>query len=1019
MDNLGSHLMYYRCDLEKTIGELEKEVSRYSERGDTANADRIASIVSRHSQALNSNVNVYRDNSGDTCKTYWLARASLLGGGGETLEDSKRFFQAGEVFYNEGKLPEALEQYQKSLEIRKRVVPNSLYVAYAYNNVGKVLADQGKFQQALECFGECLEFLNNLDPRCFAILESLNVELLRGYVVRTAKPGDVSLTSFYAISYADTRNRIGNVYQLQEKLNEALEQHQRSRAIQEFLDPKSMAVANSYQNIGNVYYSQGRLNEALIQYQESLAIKKCLASGSLSVADSYCCIGNVYQDQGKFSDALEQYLTGLDIQERLATNSLIVAKTCNNMGNVYSKQRKLSEALKYYRKSIDILKRLDPKGLSTAYSYMNIGNVYSIQGKLDDAMDQYLKGLPILKSLVPNSLSLATSYKSIGFVYAAQGNSIEALNWFKESYNIQKQKLNPKHPDLLFLENTLAKTALDLSEPDYYAFAVALTEKIIRNDPSYKYAYDTLGLARYKQGFLDKALTAFDRALACDPGYADASIHRLEIIAAISRQTNDFSNFADECSRANGLKKTDYDEKKKRELEAVAKESRTLREGDLSEGKVELPKTELEAGTAAYTQQIANIQRQLNEHSNQLQILRERVHMLEERVDILDGRMLELKDSLSIIKSATDVLDQKRREMSPTDPLLQKLMYERRKLEEREQLIKSFNRDPDQRHYYNAFLSEFERAYMAAQVMATEKFVANKSEIYGKAADYVENYLKLIPVVGEILSKGVIVIAGLADMRNTIRGRIEFMRILNLASSLESFDQIAIRLAVECTCRNRNRIALLRGERVPDDWKMKVRSFRDGGVEGLMTQFLKDNETLAKVLGRCDAYKAIAHLQQEAVSENYATLEDDGDDKPFPRRKASLISLEIAETVVKVNASQSIEEGHSALVASPKLSPKLSDGLSIQLSELIDECKQYTAATPEKIIAIRALQTLLERRLIGPFITTQAVLNHINAKLNSDDPIFAERLLGNTVRKIFEKARECMGFILIEEEFGS
>lgn len=1005
MENLTLDMLS-RGDLQKRIAELEIQEQQHGKRGDHINAHRIADILSQHSQALISRNNVYRDMTGDTGRTYWLAQSRLPGGAEDTLEDAKRFFQAGETFYYAGRLSDALEQYQRSLKIRQRLDSNSLSVAYSYNNVGKVLADQRKFDEAMECHRQCLEHLRRLNRQWFANLESVQPE---------DEPRYLDPNHSYAVSYADTYNRMGNIYHAQGNLTEALAQHEKSLAIQQIYDPDGLTVANSYQHIGNVYYSRGEYEIALRYYQDNVSIRSRLDPNSLSTAAAYVSLGNAFQALYKLHDALEPYLKGIQIAKHGAPDSLFLASMYNNIGNVYSLKKKFVKALQYYKKALVIQEQLDPRGLSTSYSYINIGNVYNTKDKSEEALNHYNKAITIQERLVPKSLSVATLYHNMGQAYKSQNKPLQALEWFQKSYDIRAANLGPTHPALLFLENALAKTALDVQDSRYHTYAVSLCEKIISNDPNYKYAYDTMGLALHKQGHLNEAVAAFDQALQCDPGYADASIHRLEVIAEIARQNLDFHRISVECANAKKLEKTNYDETKRRQLEIVAQERRFPAER-VPEERVEVPSNVFEPGDASFNRRIEAVyndfkalfesqQSQLNEHNA-------RLYALEERVDILDGQVLNLQDSLRIIKSATDDLDKKIGQMNQNDPLLQKLLSEKRRLVEREQQIKSFNRDPDQRHYYHSFLSELERAYMAAQVMRTAKFNEARSETFSKAAGYMEKYLKLVPVVGDMLSQTVTIIAELADMRNAIKSKVEFMRILDLGTS-ESFDQIAIKVAVECTLKRRQALALLKGSRVPEDWKAKARAFRDDGLEGLMTQFLKDNETLAKVYGWNDACKVLAHLQQEAVSENYAALEEDQDNVSSLRRKASVIGLDIVKTVFEENIphsveedlDDSVEEDSDDAVETPSLSDKLPDNLADEILELEASCANYTAHTPEKVVAVRRLQEFLHRRLVGPRITAQEILNHINTCLASDNPIFAPRLGGNTVRDIFESAR--------------
>jgi hypothetical protein len=156
--------------------------------------------------------------------------------------------------------------------------------------------------------------------------------------------------------------------------------------------------------------------------------------------------------------------------------------------------------------------------------------------------------------------------------------------------------------------------------------------------------------------------------------------------------------------------------------------------------------------------------------------------------------------------------------------------------------------------------------------MKSGKLQQEKSEKYGKAAGYAGKIIALIPVVGQAASTLITGVAYALDLKANVKEQAAFMRIRNLAPSVVEFDQIAIRVAVESTLKNQEVLGKLKGAEVPRDWKSKLKSLKDG-LEGLMTEFLKDNETQAKVLGRLDAYKVIAHLQEEAVAENYSMEE--------------------------------------------------------------------------------------------------------------------------------------------------
>jgi rhomboid domain-containing protein 1 len=193
-------------------------------------------------------------------------------------------------------------EYQKALEIRKRLAPDSLTVATSYNNIGLVLYSQGDLEGALVEYQKALEVQKRLAP------DSLTV----------------------ATSY----NNIGAVLRSQGNLEGALVEYRKALEIQKRLAPDSLDLAASYHNIGEVLKSQGNLKGALVEYQKALEIEERLAPDSLAVAMLYNNIGSVLDSQGNLKRSQVEYQKALEIRKRLAPNSLDVAKSYNNIGEV-------------------------------------------------------------------------------------------------------------------------------------------------------------------------------------------------------------------------------------------------------------------------------------------------------------------------------------------------------------------------------------------------------------------------------------------------------------------------------------------------------------------------------------------------------------------------------------------------------------------------------------------------------------------------------------------------------------
>jgi len=189
------------------------------------------------------------------------------------------------------------------------------------------------------------------------------------------------------------------------------------------------------------------------------------------------------------------------------------------------------------------------------------------------------------------------------------GNLTEALVFYHKSFSIKERDLIPQHHDLLELGNRVALAAMELGD---YQTALVYARKMIKNDPAYKYAIDTEGLILHKQGNLQEALTAFDQALECDPGYADAYIHKLEVIS--EKETFGVELAVEEFLKTQVIQKSDYDERKKEELRIIVSTLTTKeKKGNV---EVEIPKQKFETGSLEFFQMIDAVKHEFDVNLN-------------------------------------------------------------------------------------------------------------------------------------------------------------------------------------------------------------------------------------------------------------------------------------------------------------------------------------------------------------------------------------------------------------------
>jgi tetratricopeptide (TPR) repeat protein len=227
-------------------------------------------------------------------------------------------------------------------------------------------------------------------------------------------------TYLLRISYWDT------IVQLAEK---KLTKAKGNKELEEFFKKYK---ARSLNNIGYIYKEQSNLLMALENYQKSLAIQKEL-DDLTGLATAYNNIGFIYKTQGDIPLAIDYYLKALKIREELKEERGI-ASTLINIGMVYNSQAEYDMAIDYFEKSLSINKQMgDKKG--EANSLNNIGLAYKEMGNYDLSLEFYQKSLAIREE-IGEPKAISQSLHNIGSIYYNTKNYDLGLEYLEKSFAI-------------------------------------------------------------------------------------------------------------------------------------------------------------------------------------------------------------------------------------------------------------------------------------------------------------------------------------------------------------------------------------------------------------------------------------------------------------------------------------------------------------------------------------------------------------------------------------------------------
>jgi tetratricopeptide (TPR) repeat protein len=640
-------------------------------------------------------------------------------------------------------------------------------------------------------------------------------------------------------------------------------------------------------------------------------------------------LGKIYVKQKKLDKATECYD---EMIKRVEPDSIDAAHAYNLMGDINLQKARLSKELnrdensirsgsEYYRKARKITRKLGDDHIEYVNYSLKIADV----GALDDQPKSVIacceRILPKLRAQSPNSTDLALCLRKLALHgYAEQQKYTEALALFEESLKILKAK--PYAP--------ISEAHRLISEVAYllrnYDLALEHADAAVKAAPEYSYAHLARGqalenMARErtsnpldKKKKLQDALESYNKSLEYSPGERYATMNRLSVSVTLA-----------EMEKSSGVKVSQASSLSRYASEAKALSSSA--QSGKTPSEPETPRTrptpaQNQAELAGLLDRVAKLGIKLEDHETRLSQVEERVENLEARMTILEGQVYDLMSAMEMVTNIKSDLNRRIAEAQLGSELLSKLQMERQKLEDREKLIKEFNKNPDLADYFFALLSEIEAAYIAAravqskQVDITSDMDKSKSAIISKATHYTSNLVKLIPVVGKAASALIHGIEITATAYNVASRTITLEKIADVSETVTGFDQIALRVAVELTQSNKDKIVGLKGAEIDNNWKEHLKEAKRLGLVGAFTSLMEKNKTQAKLLGRLDAHQVILYLQQERVAQGLRFEEERDVGQSTYKTRHSVIAEQIALAILEPKIKPSTS------VANPKASSK-------------------------------------------------------------------------------------------------
>ena len=377
----------------------------------------------------------------------------------QAIDTTNSLLQDAYQFYTQRRLPDALDVYDRILQVDSR---NQL----AWQGRGLTLAQQGRHKEALESFERALKIKPNLVTSLTGkgvalnrlrrnkealeafdqaiLLEQDNVLAWDGKGAAQSALGllEPALTSFdVALHYdplmAQAWGNKGIVLRHLRHYPEAL------HAFEEALLLDSHAVAY-WSGKGQVLSEMGHFPEARRAYKEALQIDS-------HYAPTYCGLGDILYGQNELKEALDHYEHALKCDKRFA-------KAWEKRAIVLADLGRFNKALESYNESL----RLDPQNIA---AWNGKASTLCNLGRYQEALDAYNRALVI------NS-NAAQAWNGKGNAFYHLENYELALDAYERALRLNPRMASAQHNKSLVLKHL-----------ERYDEALAAAEHAIRLAP--------------------------------------------------------------------------------------------------------------------------------------------------------------------------------------------------------------------------------------------------------------------------------------------------------------------------------------------------------------------------------------------------------------------------------------------------------------------------------------------------------------------------------------------------------
>lgn len=349
----------------------------------------------------------------------------------DQANEATAYIDLGIVFFKLDNYQQAIEFQEKALKI----VKNQSQEKIVYYQIGNAQRRLGKLKEALESYQKSLEIAQQLKDYKFETIVYIALGNHYNEVGEYHKAIEFYEKRLATASSSGNRRAEGNVYNsmatVYQKLGwylKAIEFYNKSLDIAKTFH-ENFSISLIYGNLGNLHSVLGEQLKAIEHYKKSLEIA-IIGQSLAGQGRAYINLGAAYHAQGEHKEAMEHYEKSLDIALTIKDRAS-EGKTYGNIGVLYDELCKPAAAIEFHEKALNIAIEFQDRS-TEGHVYGFIGVAYMRMGIMNRAIEFLEKSLFIGIHLKDYEM-LARSYNNLGGIYKSLSNINRSKNYFRQS----------------------------------------------------------------------------------------------------------------------------------------------------------------------------------------------------------------------------------------------------------------------------------------------------------------------------------------------------------------------------------------------------------------------------------------------------------------------------------------------------------------------------------------------------------------------------------------------------------